>query len=97
MLNNLDSLADADPQVLLAACTVAIQKAQAQAHPVSNQNSKTASPRLLTVKQTAEYLGRTVSAIRQLIYKRKLPVIRIDRAIRIDVQDLDRLIDEYRT
>jgi hypothetical protein len=48
MLNNLDSLADADPQVLLAARSLAIQKVQSQAHPLPELNSKTAGPRLLT-------------------------------------------------
>jgi excisionase family DNA binding protein len=50
----------------------------------------------LTVPQAAEYLGRTDSAIRQLIFKKVLPVVRFDRAVRIDIRDLDKLIEDAR-
>ena len=54
------------------------------------------SSRLLDVPEAAAYLGRTESAIRQLIHKRTLPVIKIDRNVRIDVRDLDRIIEDAR-
>ena len=83
-----------DPLALLALITTAI-KAQLIAE--QQVKPQSAGPRLLKVKQAAEYLGRTESSLRQLIFKKILPVIRFDRAIRIDVRDLDKLIDEYRT
>jgi hypothetical protein len=48
--------------------------------------------RLLNIKDAAEYLGRTEWAVRELIWK-GLPVVRIDRRIQLDLQDLDALID----
>jgi excisionase family DNA binding protein len=53
-------------------------------------------PRLMTAAQAGAYLGRSEAAVRQLIAKRQLPVVRFGRNVRIDVQDLDRLIDEYK-
>ena len=82
-----------DPQSILAALEATIRAqvlAEEQAKP------QTTGPRLLTVAQAAEYLGRTESAVRQLIHKRRLPVIRFDRKIRIDIRDLDHMIEEYR-
>jgi excisionase family DNA binding protein len=57
---------------------------------------KTLGPRLLTASPAAEYLGRTEGSVRQLIHKKVLPVIRFDRAVRLDVLDLDKLIDDSR-
>jgi excisionase family DNA binding protein len=85
---------DTDPQVLLKALESAIR---ARIVGEEAKREKANPARLLNVKQAAEYLGRTESAVRQMIHKRLLPVIRFDRAVRIDVRDLDRLIDEYRT
>ncbi|HXB74298.1 MAG TPA: helix-turn-helix domain-containing protein [Candidatus Acidoferrales bacterium] len=52
---------------------------------------------LLTPRQAGEYLGRTESAIRQLIFRKELPVVRIGRNVRLDRHDLDRIIDEFKT
>jgi excisionase family DNA binding protein len=49
--------------------------------------------RLLDVPEAAEYMGRTPEAFRQLIYRGKIPVVRIDRRVQIDRADLDRLIE----
>jgi len=58
--------------------------------------SQLRNKRLLTVAEAAAYLNRSESAVRQLVFKHKLPVIRFDRVIRIDVRDLDKLIEESR-
>jgi excisionase family DNA binding protein len=52
------------------------------------------SRRLLTVDQAAEYLGRTREAVEHMIHSGKLPVVRIDKRVSLDVRDLDRLIEE---
>jgi excisionase family DNA binding protein len=49
--------------------------------------------RLLTVEQAAVYLGRTKEAVEQMIAGGKLPVVRADRRVFLDVRDLDRWID----
>ena len=52
------------------------------------------SRRLLNVDQAAEYLGRTREAVEHMIHSGKLPVVRIDKRISLDVRALDRLIEE---
>ena len=49
--------------------------------------------RLLSVPEAADYLGRTVWAVRGLIDNGKLPAVRLDRRVQIDRLDLDRLIE----
>ncbi len=50
--------------------------------------------RLLTVGEAAAYLGRTVGGVREMIYSGKLPAVKIDRRVQLDIRDLERLIDE---
>lgn len=45
--------------------------------------------RLLTVEQAAEYLNRTRDAMRHLVHDGKLPTVRADKRVFIDVEDLD--------
>ena len=42
------------------------------------------------------YLGRSEAAIRQMTFKRQLPVVRDGRHVRYDVRDLDARIDDLR-
>lgn len=50
--------------------------------------------RLMDVEGAAIYLGRTEKAIRKLIDAGKLPVVRIDSRVCLDIRDLDRIIEE---
>jgi excisionase family DNA binding protein len=50
-------------------------------------------PRLFTARSAAEYLGRSESAIRNLIFKKQIKITRAGRAVRLDRQDLDRWIE----
>lgn len=50
--------------------------------------------RLLSLKDAAELLGRTPGAVRELVYRGKLPVVRLDRRLQFDVLDLERVIQE---
>jgi excisionase family DNA binding protein len=54
-------------------------------------------PRLLNVTDAARYLGRTGATLRQLIRKGKLPTVSLDGRVFLDIQDLDRAIDEAKT
>jgi excisionase family DNA binding protein len=54
-------------------------------------------PRLLTVEQAAVRLGRTEEGARRLITSGRLPTVRMDRRVYIDVKDLDRLIEDSKT
>lgn len=53
-------------------------------------------PRLLSVAQAAEYLGRTLDAVKHLIAEGSLPVVRSDRRVFLDRLDLDRWIEEQK-
>jgi excisionase family DNA binding protein len=50
-------------------------------------------PRLLTVKQSAEYLACSTHAIRQLQWSRAIPSLKIGKLIQFDRADLDRYVD----
>ena len=52
--------------------------------------------RLLTVRETALYIGRTENAVREMAWNEKLPHIRTDRRVMFDIRDLDRWIDANR-
>ena len=50
-------------------------------------------PRLLTVEQAAQYLGRTAYSIRHLAAQGAFPCVRADGRVMFDVKDLDSWID----
>ena len=50
-------------------------------------------PRLLTVEEAGTYAARSEAAMRQLIFKGELVVVRRGRNVRIDRADLDRWIE----
>ena len=50
--------------------------------------------RLLTVEQAAAYLGRTKEAVQHIVASGKLPTVRLDRRVFVDVDDLDQWIAE---
>jgi excisionase family DNA binding protein len=49
--------------------------------------------RLLTVKEAADYIGRTEQAVQHLIHKKELMVVRRGRRVHLDRSDLDQWID----
>jgi hypothetical protein len=53
-------------------------------------------PRLLTVAQAANYMGRTEEAMQHMVVNGKVPGVRVDRRVFIDVRD-DRLILDAKT
>ena len=52
--------------------------------------------RLLSVRETARYIGRTETAVREMVWNQKLTHIRTDRRVMFDIRDLDRWIDANR-
>jgi excisionase family DNA binding protein len=70
---------------------LAEEAAQAATHAKRPQPATAA--RLLTAAEAGEYIGRTEGAVRQLIFKQDLPVVRTGRCVRIDRKDLDRWIE----
>ena len=57
-------------------------------------NGTAIRPRLLSVEQAAAYLGRSSASVRHLINTGTLPTVRLDGRVFLDMQDLDRVIDE---
>lgn len=51
-------------------------------------------PRLLTVEQAGIYVGRTPNAVRILLSRGAFPAVKADGRTMLDVQDLDRWIDQ---
>ena len=51
---------------------------------------------LLTAKEAAEFLCLSENTIRQWIWQRRLPVVRLGRAVRLRREDLDQLIKRSR-
>ncbi len=51
-------------------------------------------PRLMTVDQAAVYIGRTKEAVQHMISGSKLPSVRSDRRVFVDVLDLDAWIED---
>ncbi|HPF49818.1 MAG TPA: helix-turn-helix domain-containing protein [Caldisericia bacterium] len=62
-----------------------------------SDTEKQVNPRLLTYQQAADYLSLSYSTIRNLVRKGILDVIRIGDSVRIDIRDLDKLIEQTRT
>ena len=63
----------------------------------STIKQKTKAPpkkRLYTITEAAEYLGRSVWSVRELIWAGSFPVVRVGRRIHLDIQDLDVWIEQ---
>jgi excisionase family DNA binding protein len=50
-------------------------------------------PRWLSIKQLANYLGRSVQSIRKDVREKKLPATRIGGQIKFDKRDIDQLLE----
>lgn len=53
--------------------------------------------RLLSVQEASIYIGRSIPALRELIWAGRLPIVKTDRRIFLDVLDLDKWIDQNKT
>ncbi len=50
--------------------------------------------RLMTVTETANYIGRTRRAVEHLIQEGVIPAIRLDNRVQVDREALDKLISD---
>lgn len=64
---------------------------------LAHDGAATMKPRLLTVERAATYLGRSKEAVEHMIGSGKLPTVRSDRRVFLDVRDLDRWIEQNKT
>ena len=51
--------------------------------------------RLLNVRETAQYLGLEVDTVYKKARLRELPCVKVGRALRFDVEALERFIQEH--
>ncbi len=56
-------------------------------------NPKGPAKRLYTLSEAAFYLGRTVNAMRQLVWSGRLPFLKDGKRVFLDVKDLDAYIE----
>ncbi len=49
--------------------------------------------RLFTIEEASFYLGRTVHAVRKLIYRGELPFIKNGKRIHLDIQDMEAFVN----
>jgi len=50
--------------------------------------------RLYNVEEAAEYLGRSVWGVREIIYSGQIDCVRIGRRVQLDIRDMDKWIEE---
>ena len=53
--------------------------------------------RLYSIKEGAFYLGRTVWAVREMLWAGKMPFVKDGKRILIDIQDMNEWIDKSKT
>ncbi len=53
-------------------------------------------PRLLTLDQAATYLGLTKEALKAKVHMGKVPTVEIDKKLRFDRHNLDRIITDHK-
>jgi len=53
--------------------------------------------RLYSIEEAAIYLGRTVWAVREMIWAKKIRCVRDGRRILLDIHDMDKWIDDNKT
>ena len=49
--------------------------------------------RLYSIPEAAEYLGRSIWSVRELIWDGKLPCVKVGRRIHLDIIDLNQWIE----
>ena len=62
-------------------------------NPVRDRLSK----RLYNLKEAAVYLGRSVWAVREMLWNGKIPYVKDGKRILVDIQDMDTWIDQSKT
>ncbi len=57
----------------------------------------TLTKRLYSIKEAAAYLGRTVCAVREMLWAGKLPYVKDGKRILLDIRDMDQWIEASKT
>jgi excisionase family DNA binding protein len=54
-----------------------------------------ADAQLLTAREAAQFLRLSENTVRQWIWQRRLPVVRLGRAVRLRKADLEKLLERH--
>lgn len=68
-------------------------KAQGITNPVSQGLNK----RLYSIKEASVYLGRSIWAVREMLWAGKMPYIKDGRRILLDINDMESWIERNKT
>ena len=71
---------------------IPIQKAHEIDNPV-----RIIPKRLFSIKEAAVYLGRSVWAVREMLWAGKIPFVKDGRRLLIDIRDMDTWIESSKT
>lgn len=53
--------------------------------------------RLYSIKEASEYLGRSVWAVREMLWAGKMPYVKDGRRVLLDINDIDLWIEKNKT
>jgi len=53
--------------------------------------------RMMTLREVAERLGLHINTVRRYIEEGKIPVVKFDKAMRVEKEDLEKFIRERKT
>jgi len=53
--------------------------------------------RMMTLREVAERLGLHINTVRRYIEEGKIPVVKFDKAMRVEEEDLEKFIRERKT
>jgi excisionase family DNA binding protein len=73
-----------------------VSRTSAQSGRLVLSNRRSGPSRLLTIEQAADRLSVSIRNIRHQIYRRKIPIVKIGRLVRIDETDLQDFIERGR-
>ena len=62
----------------------------------SASSAQPVSKRLYTIPEAAQYLGRTVWSVRELIWSGRLPAVKVGRRTHLDLEDLNAFIERHK-
>jgi excisionase family DNA binding protein len=68
-----------------------------QKYKAARKAPKGPQKRLYSVPEAAFYLGRTVDALREILWAGKLPYIKDGRRVFLDLKDLDEYVERNKT
>jgi excisionase family DNA binding protein len=64
---------------------------------ITNPVSQGLNKRLYSIKEASLYLGRSVWAVREMLWAGKLPYVKDGRRILLDIRDMESWIEKNKT